>query len=359
MFIVDDLDVQDFLSAGQGDERSGPREVWVSLLMPTHRSGPETTSGAIMLKNLLRDAAQQLEEADREWLHAAVDPLIADSKFWQFQGDGLAVFVSPDATRVHRLSIPLEPMARVSNTPHLVPTAPILARPNESSILQLSLGQVRLFHVTNETINEVDLGPIPASVDDLTTDRDHQAHLQFTGQGKGAVSFHGHGADGSVDRARRDRFLRHVARGLEERESAEGTHGPLFLAATQDTADLFARLSGRSELTRRLISGSADGVRPAELLDRARPVLKEYVERRHAEQREHLGQRRSQGRVLEDPTPVVEAAVQGRVETLYVGPVDEENIDRANRAIIETLRNSGDVWPSPDGSDGVVATLRF
>jgi hypothetical protein len=42
-----------------------------------------------------------------------------------------------------------------------------------------------------------------------------------------------------------------------------------------------------------------------------------------------------------------------------VGPVDEENIDRANRAIIETLRNSGDVWPSPDGSDGVVATLRF
>ncbi|WP_432560617.1 hypothetical protein [Granulicoccus sp. GXG6511] len=359
MLIVDDLDVQDFLSAGQGDERSGSPEVWVSLLMPTHRSGPETTSGAIMLKNLLRSAAQQTDEADRDWLDQAVEPLIADHQFWQFQGDGLAVFVSPNTTRIQRLSIPLAPEARVADTPHLVPLAPILARQREASILQLSLGQVRLFKVTGEIIEEAELGPIPASIDELTTDRDHQAQLQFTGQGKGGVSFHGHGGDGSIDEARRDRFLRHVARGLEEREAAQRAHGPLFLAATQDTADLFARLSGRPELIRRLISGSADGVRPADLLERARPVLDAFAERRQAEHREHLGQRRSQGRVLEAASAVVEAATHGRVEVLYVGPVDDEDIDRTNRAIIETLRNSGEVLASPETGDGVVATLRF
>ncbi|MDO5499435.1 MAG: hypothetical protein Q4F67_07120 [Propionibacteriaceae bacterium] len=353
MLIVDDLDVQEFA------EEAGDR--WISLQLPTHRSGPESTSGSIMLKNLIRDAAAQVDDTDQERLEESVGPLVDDSQFWRFQAEGLAIFVSPEATRVHRVSIPLAPIARAGDTPHLVPLAPILGRVTDASILQLSLGAVRLFQVRGEVIEEAELGPIPASVDELQVDRDHQTQLQFTSQGGGAVSFHGHGADGSVDRTRRDRFLRHVARGLEERESQRRTHGPLFLAATQDMAELFIRLSGRSDLSDRLIPGSADGVRPAEVLERARPVLDAYGERRLADHRETLGQRRSQGRVLDgDPAQVLEAATHGRVDTLYVGEVDEADFDTVNQAILATLGNSGEVLPAPDDDiRGVVATLRF
>lgn len=357
MLIVDDLDVQDFLSPHQGEGgRAGDH--WISLLMPTHRSGPETTSGSIMLRNLLRDAGEQLDDAGRERLEETVAPLVSDSQFWQFQGEGLAIFVSPDATHIHRLSISVPPAARVADTPHLVPLAPVFGRSREASILQLSLGQVRLFKVSGELIEEAELGPIPASVEDLTSDRDHQSQLQFTSQGGGTVSFHGHGGDGSIDQTRRDRFLRHVARGLEELESAQRTHGTLFLAATQDTAEFFARLSGRPELSDRLIPGSADGLRPAELLERAQPVLEAYAERRRAGQRDHLGQRRSQGRVVDTPAQAVEAAEQGRVETLYVGEVQDADADLVNRAIIETLRHSGEALAAPAG-EVVAATLRF
>lgn len=356
MLIVDDLHVHDFLSPHEDDDRSPNR--WVSLLMPTHRSGPETTSDPIMLKNLLKAAGEQLDVAGRERLEETVAPLVSDSQFWQFQGDGLAVFVSTDAMHIHRLSIPLEPVARVADTPHLVPLAPVLGRPRDASILQLSLGQVRLFTVSGEIIEEAELGPIPASIDDLTSDRDHQTQLQFRSQVGGSIMFHGHGADGSVDRTRRDRFLRHVARGLEEREATQRTHGTLFLAATQETAHLFARISGRPELSDRLIPGSADGLRPAELLERAQPVLDDYAERTRAAQRDHLGQRLSQGRLVDKPAHVVEAAGQGRVETLYVGRVEDADVDLVNRAIIETLRHSGEVFAAPDG-EVVAATLRF
>ena len=67
----------------------------VSIFMPTHRKGPETQQGPIRLKNLLREAEQQLVELEvrpakaREWLAPAA-ALLEDFNFWQYQSDGLA-----------------------------------------------------------------------------------------------------------------------------------------------------------------------------------------------------------------------------------------------------------------------------
>lgn len=346
MLSVDDLDVRN-LAADSG--------TWISLLMPTHRSGPETTSGSIMLKNLLREADEQVDEDQRQRLADTVAPLVSNSRFWQNQGDGLAIFVSDDNTHVHKLSISPEPTARASDAPHLVPLVPIIGRPKDATILQLSLGKVRLFEVSGENIDEVDLGPIPESVDALPTDRDHQVQLQFTSQGGGSVSFHGHGADGSAEEANRERFLREVAQGLAER----GSQGEIFVAATQDIAEQFARLSGLDGLSERVIAGSADGLRPAEVLERARPVLDEYAEVQRAGHRETIGLRRSQGRVEEDASQVLQAATEGRVDTLFVGDVADGDVDRVNSAIMETLRNSGEVRARPEDRAGVVAVLRF
>ncbi|WP_425307608.1 hypothetical protein AADG42_02260 [Ammonicoccus fulvus] len=333
---------------------------WVTFVMPTHRAGAETTSQPLVLKNLLRDAVNELPDEAREQLTEQIEPLLGDFNFWQNQADGLALFASGDHLAIRHLSIAPEAGAHVSEVPYLLPLVPIMGQPRHFTILQVSLKQVRLFEVTGEQIEEVGLGSIPASVEDLSSDRDHQTHLQHSPQGGGSVNYHGHGADAAVDEVRRDRFLRHVARGLEEREASHGTHGTLFIAATQDTAEQFARLSGRNELSDRIVSGSADGLTAPALLERAMPQLAAYAEARRTEKADHLGQRRAQGRVADDPGDVVNAATTGRVETLYVGTVPEAVAEPVNRAILETLRCSGDVHPAPsDDHEGVAATLRF
>lgn len=333
---------------------------WVTFVMPTHRAGAETTSQPLVLKNLLRDAVNELPDEAHEQLAGHIEPLLDDFEFWQNQADGLALFASGDHLAIRHLSIAPEARAHVAETPYLLPLVPIMGQPRHFTILQVSLKQVRLFEVTGEHIEEVDLGSIPASVEDLSSDRDHQTHLQHSPQGGGSVNYHGHGADAAADEVRRDRFLRHVARGLEEREASRSTHGTLFVAATQDTAEQFARLSGRNELSDRIIPGSADGLTAAALLERAMPQLSAYSDQRRQENADHLGQRRAQGRVADDPGDVVNAATTGRVETLYVGTVTEAVAESINRAILETLRCSGDVLPAPDaGQAGVSATLRF
>lgn len=339
-------------------ETEGP---WVSLLLPTHRAGAETTGGPILLKNLVREASAALPSDDeREWLDETTTPLLEDWNFWQNQTDGLALFLSGEATHIRHLSISPEPEANVGPLPHLLPLVPVMGQPQHFTILQLSLNQVRVFEVAGEQIEEAELGPVPSSVEDLSTDRDNQTHLQFSAQGGGRINYHGHGTSEANDDARRDRFLRHVARGLEERAASHGRYGTLFIAATQDMAERFARLSGQDHLSERVIAGSADGLTAPQIFERAQDQLAAYAERRRESHQEILGQRNAQGRMEIDPNQILEAARTGRVESLYVGVVDDAERDRVNAAIIETLRNSGEVHPASDSdAQGVRATLRY
>ena len=76
-----------------------PQEIGVSIYMPTHRTG-DIEQDPIRLKNLLREAEDQLVDygismPDAGGLLEPAEQLLPDSHFWQHQGDGLAIFISP------------------------------------------------------------------------------------------------------------------------------------------------------------------------------------------------------------------------------------------------------------------------
>lgn len=336
--------------------------LWVSLLMPTHRSGPETTSGPVRMKNLLRDAHDLIADGDHEWLDGAALPLLEDSGFWQNQTEGLAAYLTPHSRHLYHVSMPLQETVRVSGVPHLAPLVPLFGRQREFAILQLSLNQVRLFDVVGESIEEADLGSIPASVEGLHGGRDHQVHLQFTSQGAGAISYHGHGADSGADQVKRERFLRHVARGLEERLDATANGRPVLLACPDQTAEMFAQVSDHPHVSDLTVPGAADGLTPHTILQRAQPVMDAYRKREFTRRLDHLDSRTAQRRVESNLVQIVLAAEYGRVETLFVEPdaAHRPSVTAIDRAMVGTLRNSGDVLPAPGGvSQPVIATLRY
>src|SRR5207249_3986383 len=79
----------------------------VSLYLPTHVAGREIRQNAIRLKNLIAQTADRLHA---DWRRSEVDAFLApahslveDAEFWRHPENGLAVFLAPDFSRVHKL----------------------------------------------------------------------------------------------------------------------------------------------------------------------------------------------------------------------------------------------------------------
>jgi hypothetical protein len=122
----------------------------VSVLMPTHRHGPETLQGPVRLRNLVEQAASDLTDAgtpagDAADLLAPVRALLDDAAFWQHQADGLALFAAPGWFSRFRLPMALVEEVTVGSSFRVVPLIPLLSGDGFFFVLALSQNSVRLF----------------------------------------------------------------------------------------------------------------------------------------------------------------------------------------------------------------------
>lgn len=89
----------------------------VSIFLPTTPVSLETDADRILLKNLVKEALDQLQAADADRrrvnpLIEEVEDLIDDDEFWRFQAHGLAIYVTPDNLRTFRVPNALYPLGQ-------------------------------------------------------------------------------------------------------------------------------------------------------------------------------------------------------------------------------------------------------
>jgi hypothetical protein len=147
-----------------------PQDGWcISLFMPTHRGGPDVQQDPIRLRNLLRDAedqllAQELRQPDVDALLAPARRLLDEPGFWHEQSDGLAVFVG--ASSFHHFSVPLDlsELVIVGEAFYLKPLLPLLTGDGRFYVLALSQNAVRLLQGTRHSVELIDLPGVPLSM---------------------------------------------------------------------------------------------------------------------------------------------------------------------------------------------------
>ena len=127
-------------------ESQGPA---VSIFMPTHRAGQEIRQDPIRLKNLVKQAEQQLinegtRPTEARNLLEPVAGLVEDAAFWRHQAEGLAVFRSPDVFRTYRVPFPIGEYVDVSDRFYIKPLLPLLINETRFYVLALSQRAVRL-----------------------------------------------------------------------------------------------------------------------------------------------------------------------------------------------------------------------
>jgi hypothetical protein len=368
---------------------TGPGSL-VSIYLPTHRAGREIRQGPIRLKNLLRQAATELEETgmtatEAQERLAPATALLDNAHFWEHQADGLALFLGPDGLREFRCARHFDELCYVHDHFHLKPLLPLLRRETSFHVLALSLGDVRLFEVTDQAVVLMTLGDVPASLPDALGHDLEKSHLQHhagsrPGGGREGSVFHGQGG-GEDDREEEViRFLQLVDARLEERLPPDGT--PLVLVGVEEILALFHKISKRPDLVPGGIRGNLESLDLTWLhqaaWDLARPVIEKDADRAAAAFVELRGTDRAAAR-LKDIAP---ALTTGRVESLLVaadrnlwGVLGEDghvqvhrerergDVDLLDRLAVRGLQNGANVVARrasrlPDGT-AAAAVLRY
>jgi hypothetical protein len=303
-----------------------PPSTCVSIYLPTHRAGIEIQQDPIRLKNLLRRAADELaarglRSREVEEFLAPLEALLPERPFWQHQGDGLALFRSPELFRYYRLPLSFEELAIVNDRFHVKPLLPLLAE-GRFYMLALSQNQVRFFYATSQSIREVPLPEgVPADMAAALALDDHEPQLQMApraprpGGGREGI-FHGHGGWEEQSRTNVLRYCQQIDRGLHPLLREERV--PLILAAVEYVHPIYREANSYPHLMEEGLLGNPEGLRPEELHAQALALMEPYVKEARRAAAERYGQLAAAGRASDDVKEVVPAAYQGRVDVLFV-----------------------------------------
>ena len=305
----------------------------VTILMPTVRAGAEVQQNPIRFKNLLREASSLLQERgverpEAEDLLAPGRALLGDYDFWQHQEDGLALYLAAGYLRTWRLPLEFNELAAVEDRFHVKSLFPLFNEEGRFWVLALSQNDVRLLAGGPHEVHEVPLPDVPRSLEEAVGFEVTQQALQsHTGTRAGArpnpgrsprsAVFHGQGGGEEDAKDEIRRFLNAVDKGVQPLLAADG-RAPLVLAGVDYLLPIYRDVTGYSEVLPDGVHGNPEGLRPEELHARAWEIVEGHIQAGRREAAERFADLGGTGRASEQLEEVVPAAMDGRVDTLFV-----------------------------------------
>lgn len=358
---VDSLDFTDVLERG---DTSGPK---ASLYVPTDVTGTQADRSAKILKNQVKHATARFEElgmssSAAESAFAPIAELIADSSYWRLQSRGLVVFVEPGYHRAVRVPIDVIESVTVDDQFDVLPLAPVLETSGRCYILALAKNSVRLFEAARNSIEELPLGTIPGSFDEVIGDLPEQS-LQFRATGGGEAAYYGQGGTGETETMLTEKFIRAVGKTVGDELGAARSQ-PLVLASVAEYLPIFRKASAYPVIHDRVIPGSPEHSQPDDLRSAAWKLLHDSEAARESAERERALSLVHNGKGAVDVGEIAHAAEQGRVDTLFL-PRDGEQLlasaasRQVNQAVLSTIRTSGSLRTLGGGGAEVIATFRY
>ena len=298
-------------------------EALVSLYLQTTPETQHIDAARTRLKQMTAEAVAQLQAAGAAkrtiWpIEEQLGDLMDDDDFWTTQANSLAVFVTPERLRTHRLPSALTETVQVADRFHLKPLLRAVSLPQHAFVLALAENEVRVIEV---------LGDQPAQevrVPDLPKDA-------ATVAGTANVNSRNYsgrlgGSEGQKHHLRQ--YCRKIDAAL--RGLLSGRPEPLILAATDPLLSIYRSVNSHAHLAATAIETSPVRVPAHELGTQARAILDEVNASTIAEVARLYATRENEGRATTQVARAARAATFGAVDTLLVdmdvvvpGVVDE------------------------------------
>lgn len=300
----------------------------VSIYMPTYHVEVELPQNTIRLKNLIREARQELKAAG--YTESLIGPMLlpvinlldrADS--WSDSSDGLAIFLTPSSARLYRVPLAVEELVVTGHRFHLKPLFPLLASNNRFYVLTLSKHKVGLYQGSHHALKEVHVRAIPAEiVEEFFGEKPERQHIGNRVGGGPVTMYHGAGGPDEKQRTRlregMKRALREIDRGL--RTVLREETAPLLLASIEAYLPLYRDVNTYGYLIEDVIvAGSPDHMSERDLHEKSWDVVQPLFTKAQAASLDQYRELSSRdGMASQDAKEIIPAAVFRRVDTLFV-----------------------------------------
>lgn len=296
----------------------------VSIFLPTVRVG-DTQQNKIRLKNLLRTAEQRLEEHGIRGPEAAalLKParnLLDDQTWWEHQDEGLALFLAQDVFKAFRVPIAFHELVAVEKRFHLNPLFPLFDGDGHFYILCLTKKEIRLFSCYRFSVQEVDLGDMPRTFEEVMGNLTRRASLFQTGSTKAPTRspiFPGHGLMEDDFKAEIQKFFTLVDDNLTRLAVDIDREVPFVLAGVEYLLPLFKETTRLPNVMEEGLTGNPEGLAAEELHAKAWEIVEPWFLRDRKRASERFGELQGTGRAAWDIREILPAAHDGRVDSIF------------------------------------------
>jgi len=356
----------------------------VSLYMEMSRGGGEHDHIRIALKNAKSQANDAIDAAGAD--AAAVRERLAALDYADVAGGHdrrVAVFIAPDLTQVVDARFE-ETSVHVGARFRLAPLVAALEQTPDHGVLVVSSDRACLYRAIGGVLKEEEVPDLPAALSDVSKFTDQQEKGNIHGREDSGIpaSYRG-GLSSPSGPAGPAGVPHHSMGGHDWREDHEndlrsyanlvinavghhlsGTNTPLVVVADERLHGMIRASSEYPFLVEEGITQHPDTLDQEKLRSLAADCLHRAVEKRRAEAWDKVAMSLGRGdhEASDDPADIVTAAAAGRVAHLFVqsgatlpGRFDAQSLraditddgteDLIDRALVETLRNGGDVFP--------------
>ncbi len=345
--------------------------VCISVYMPTHRVGNEIRQDQIRFKNIISKVEDNLRrkglrDSEIEHLMKPVEDFRNEAPNWQQMSDGLVLFRSKDHFEVNQFPMEFEELAVVSHRYHLKPLIPLLNGNGLYYLLSLSQNKVAMYEGTRFSLKEIDASFLPENlakalrIDEFMESQQFHTGGPATPGGGRAALFHGHGGE-EDQKVLIQQFFRQVNKELTT--FLDDRTVPLVIAGVDYLHPIYHEINTHKGLLNKGVKGNPDSFTADELHERSWESVSEVFDREQKEAAKQFDDLKGSGKVLTSTDKVIPAAVEGRLDTLFItvnehiwGRYDESSHemrlesngetpeDLIDLAAVKTLLQSGKVY---------------
>ncbi len=343
---------------------TGPK---VTIFLPTAPPQHQPQDTATRVKSLVNEARRKLvnagvPESDAKDMLASFDAIATDAPFLRQQGESLALFGARGLNLVYRLGVPVSEHTQIAEHFVLRPISEALTKSHAFYILGVSKNKVRLLDATKDSVVQLDLQDIvPESIEDVVNTDDRQAQLQNRSVGTNGTMFHGHGGAADAQTTEAQQYLYEVGATLGDLLGRARSQ-PMVLATVSEAVPTLKASSSYPVIAEDFIAGNPDASTNRDLQNAGWDVVRPRFASNDDAAFERFADVSGTGLGEVQPDLIREAAVAGRVDTLFINPSlnASDGTGDVNTAILHTKLNSGDIVIISDGRvENVAALMRY
>lgn len=301
----------------------------VSIFVPTYRAN-HAQEDRLRLKNALKEAARQLEERGmnkdgaRSYLRSAYQ-LLENERFFSDLSDGLCLFIDENYFHHETLPVNFTPYVYTGRRFYLRPVLPVLTGRSRFFLLALSQNEIRFFEGRQHSITPVTIDDlVPVNMEELFEMSDVKEYLQHHSgqgsrrgkQGSREAVFHGqaYGKDDRIEDLRK--YFKEINDGLMKMLYDETP--PMVLACVDYLLPIYKEVNTYPNLLDENVSGNPEGQGPAALHEKAWEIIGPYYGKEQEKDKMGFQEAMALERASAHIHEIVPAAINGRVEVLYV-----------------------------------------